>query len=160
MLECALTSMNVLIAYATNSGSTQAAAGIIAETLKTKGHTVDLRYVTDVKPEDIAKFDAVFFGSPSWDYEKLEGQPHEDMTAFLKLLKPEHIAGKKIALFAMGDKSYTHFGGAVDVMNDYMKKLNATVIGELLRIDRFFNNPDATKLVTQWAEKVANSLLS
>jgi menaquinone-dependent protoporphyrinogen IX oxidase len=51
----------ILVAYDSGYGATEAAAEIIAETLKERGLIVDL---LPIGPEDISGYDALFLGSP------------------------------------------------------------------------------------------------
>lgn len=147
--------MKCIVIYATLSGSTMSAANIVADTLKAAGHEVE--YVSaDSSPKDQMKAaQAVVFASPSWEDEGKDGQPLPDMTQFIKSLSAEDLAGKKVAICGLGDTSYMHFCGAVDVMESLLKGLNVTPVVPSLRVDRYYSVPDNEKKVREWTENLA-----
>lgn len=102
---------------------------------------------------------AVIFASPSWEDEGKDGQPLPDMTKFLKSLTADALANKKVAVCGLGDTSYQHFCGAVDVMENLLKGLSAVPVVPSLRVDRYYSVPDNEKKVHEWAENLAKSLV-
>jgi menaquinone-dependent protoporphyrinogen IX oxidase len=82
---------HILVAYATNAGSTAKVAETIAEELTLAGHTAVVSPVEGVK--DLGGYDAVVVGAPMifrW---------HAAARRFLRQHRAE-LAGKKLALFA------------------------------------------------------------
>jgi flavodoxin short chain len=126
----------ILIAYATNSGGTLTVAQLIGEKLKEKGFEVLLKDIREVKKETLPEFDLIIFGSPSWDYNDKEGQPHEFFTKFME--DCDGVKLKKVAVFGLGDTAYLHFCGAVDYIENFVKKNGGEIAVESLRIDGFF----------------------
>lgn len=126
----------ILIAYATNSGGTLTASQFISQKLTEKGFEVLLKDIRDVKKEAVGEYSLIIFGSPSWDYEGKEGQPHEFFTKFMT--DNPNLKLGRVAVFGLGDTAYIHFCGAVDYLEDFVKKGGGTLAVESLRIDGFF----------------------
>lgn len=143
--------MNILVAYATNSGGTKEAAQIVADALTKQNHTVTLEMIANVNPDTISPFDTILFGSPSWDYKDQEGLPHEDFIAFMEKMKGKQVA-KPFGIFGLGDSSYTHFCGGVDHLEAFTKTIGGTLVGTSLRIDGFYTKPGNQEKVKAWAE--------
>ncbi len=150
--------MKCTLLYGTLSGSTMTAAGVVADVLTGAGHQVDSIMVDGATKDQIKDSQLIILGSPSWEDEGKDGQPLPDMTKFLKSLTAEDLAGKKVAIFGLGDTSYQHFCGAVDVMTELLKANNATPVVEPVRIDRYYSLPDNENKIRTWADGLAKSL--
>lgn len=151
--------MNVLLIYATNSGSTFEVSNLISQILTEAGHQVTVKNIQEITAPDFANYEAVLLGSPSWDYEGKEGQPHHDFTAFINSYPEGMIySDKKFAVFGLGDSNYTHFCGAVDHLVEFVtNKIQGQLVAEPLKIDQFYSNMDTgTQQVNDW---VTNQLL-
>lgn len=148
--------MKILVLYATYSGGTQTAADIVATVLKTNtGSQVYVKTPTEIAPTDLANYDIVVVGSPSWDYEGKTGMPHQDFISFMEQSKSVDLTGKKAAIFGLGDSTYEHFCGAVGHLEDWLKGLKAQLCIESLKIDGFFFNQEAsTENLKTWAQKL------
>ncbi len=147
--------MNILIAYATYSGGTQAASEFLNQTLTGLGHTVTVKMISEVSFEDSLTYDLRIFGSPSWDNDGLEGQPHMDFVTFMNNSVDKKFAGKPVAVFGLGDSSYGHFCGAVDIIEEFVKKAEGKLVVESLKIDGYLFNMDSNnQLLTEWANKL------
>lgn len=152
--------MRVLLLYATNSGSTQATGEIITTELTKKGHQVAMKQVREGTPQDLETYEAIVLGSPTWDYEGLEGQVHEDYRPFMAKLTGKQLANKKFAVFALGDRSYSIFCGAADQLEKFVKDLGGTLVIDSLRINGFyFDQDNNTRLITEWAGKLSDALV-
>ena len=132
--------MNILLIYATNSGTTMLTAQTISDNLTQKGHTVTMKEVRASTPEDIQNAQAVILGSPSWDFDGHEGMPHEDYVPLMEKLKTKTYEGKPFAVFGLGDSSYTHFCGAVDHLEELVSTMKGKLLVPSLRIDKFFSD--------------------
>ncbi len=71
----------VSIIYWSSGGNVEVLANNIAEGAKESGGEVKIKYVKDAEVEDVLKADAVAFGSPSMDNNKVE---QDEMAPFLK----------------------------------------------------------------------------
>lgn len=150
--------MNILLIYATNSGGTFLSSGIISEVLKKHQHTVTVKNVRDAKPDDIANYDLIILGSPSWDYQGKEGQPHQDYLPFMEKAQGKSFPDKPFAIFGLGDSSFAYFTGAVDHLENFVKTIGGKLVIDSLRIDGFYFDQDKnSQIITDWAERVANT---
>ena len=144
--------MNILIVYATYSGGTQEASHIVEQTLKDKGNLVIVKTPSETTVDEVIKNDLVIFGSPSWDIDGKSGQTHEEFPPFLEKLKNTNLENKPFAVFGLGDKSYEHFCGAVDILEQFVKDKKGKLVVESLRINGFFFDQEAnTKLLQEWS---------
>lgn len=150
--------MNILIAYATNSGSTYLVSQMIEEQLE--GHTVQLHDISTMHPDDFLAYDLIIFGSPSWDFEHKEGQPHYKFFQFFREFSDfRTLMGKKCAVFALGDKSYTYFCGAADELTKFVTEKQGELIVEPLKINRFyFSDTEQVKgAIQEWVKSLLQS---
>lgn len=150
--------MKCLLIYGTLSGSTMTAAELIGRTLTAAGHEVDVLPVENAAKESLPSYGAFIVGSPSWEDQGKDGQPLPEITAFLAALSPADLAGKKVLVFGLGDISYPHFCGAVDVMEKRLKELSVTPSSEALRIDRYYSLAENEQKVKSWAQKLSQTL--
>ncbi len=86
--------MKVLVAFATTHGSTQEAAGVVAETLRGQGLEVDLRPARDVR--SLEGYGAVVLGAPIYMFHL-----HQDTQRFLSRHQ-KALSGLPVAVFAGG----------------------------------------------------------
>lgn len=151
--------MNILLVYATNSGTTMSTAQSISDKLSAKGHAVTMKEVRDTAETDFSSPDAIVMGSPSWDFEGHEGMPHEDWLPLMEKLKTMTFENKPFALFGLGDSSYKHFCGAVDHMEELVKTMKGRLIVPSLRIDKFYSDQTGNMdKINTWADGVITAL--
>ena len=151
--------MKVLLVFATNSGGTQLASQIIAETLTKNNHQVTVKEVREVSPADFAAADLIILASPSWDYESLEGQPHPDYRPFMEGIKDQKFAAKKFAVVGLGDSSYTYFCGAVNVLEDFIKNIGGTLLVDSIKIDGFYlDQATNSQKLDMWTQNLAKKI--
>lgn len=151
--------MNILLIFATNSGGTQIASGIVSEILKDHNHQITVKNVREADPSELANFDLVIFGSPTWDYNGQEGQVHVDYRPFMEKAKGLTLPNKKFAVYGLGDSTYTYFCGAVGHLENFIKNLGGQLITDSLKIDGFYFDQDKnSKIVSDWAENLAAKL--
>ena len=144
--------------YGTLSGATMTAAELIGRTLTASGLEADVLPIENITKESLSPYGAIIIGSPSWEDQGKDGQPLPEITAFLASLSPADMTGKKVVVFGLGDVSYPHFCGAVDVIEGKLKELNMTPAMESLKIDRYYSLPDNEQKVKSWAESAAKIL--
>jgi flavodoxin I len=146
--------MKILLIYATNSGGTFVSSRIIKDVLGKK-HSVVVKKAVETKPKDLAKYRLIIFGSPSWDFDGKEGQPHETMQALMNKLKKKKYKKKLFAVYGCGDSSFTHFCGAVDELEKFVGGLDGTLTIPSLRMDEFFYHLEKNKeSVKKWAKQL------
>jgi flavodoxin len=151
--------MRIEIIFATNSSGTHEAAQVMQNTLTAAGHDVSLQHAKDANVAEIGSADLTILGSCTWerfeDGKRLEGQLQLHMLALAQKLQARKLPGKKFAVFALGDSSYTAFAHAADHLLDLVKGMRATLVGEALRIDGwFFNLPENRKRAADWAKSI------
>lgn len=86
----------VSIIYWSNGGNVEVLANTIAESAKMHGAVVTIKHVQDATIEDVTTADAVAFGSPSMDNNRIE---QHEMEPFIKEFKLLPNNNKKVVLF-------------------------------------------------------------
>jgi flavodoxin len=153
--------MNILITYATNSGGTLTAIQLVADHLNKSGHTATLQDAKNTTADQVLAAEAVVFASPSWDYENQEGQPHEDFFPLMGALTDKTANNKPFAILGLGDSSYSHFCGAVPILETLVQKMGGKLIVPSLKIDGFFYDQEKNmKLVEDWSTTLTQALTS
>jgi flavodoxin len=155
--------MKATIIYGTNSGSTLEASTYVQNILSAHGVAVRMVHAADATDQDISSADLVIFGSCTWDAigptGRLEGQMQEHFLSFRTRLQGKVFPKKPIAVFGLGDRSYTEFCAAADKLAAFVKELQAQLLDEPLRIDGFyFHQDESEKKLTQWTERILKLL--
>ena len=126
--------MKVLIVYGSTTGNTAGIAEALGEQIGGAGHEVTVKNAADVTAEGLCNgYDAVLFGCSAWGTDEVEMQ--DDFNALFEEFDVIGAAGKKVACFASGDSSFEHFCGAVDVIEQRLSGLGATVMEEGLKVE-------------------------
>ena len=115
----------VSIIYWSNGGNVEVLANSIAEGAKKLNAEITIKHVIDATIEDVTEADAVAFGSPSMDNNRIEQQEMEPFINNFKLLPNEQ---KKIVLF--GSYGWDDGKFMVDWVQR-MKDYNFDVIGSI-----------------------------
>ena len=118
----------VIIIYETRSGNTEIIKSAIGAELKEAGVEVTVEKIKDANPDDLASYDAVILGSPTY---------HHDLIPAMKrfLFKMEKANLKGVVGTAFGSYGWT--GESVGMMTDTMKHIfEMDVIEPGLRIKR------------------------
>ena len=124
----------VLIVYGSTTGNTAALAEAIASQIEAAGHKATLRNAADVSAQGLCNgYDAALFGCSAWGTDEVELQ--DDFQELFDQFDTMNVNGVKVACFATGDSTFTHFCGAVDVIESRLKDLGAQMISEGLKID-------------------------
>ncbi|MBI5127028.1 flavodoxin domain-containing protein [Candidatus Roizmanbacteria bacterium] len=149
--------MNIGIFYATYSGGTQAASEFLTQSLQGSGHQVTMKMISEVAFEDTLNYDLIIFASPSWDFDGKEGQPHQDFIAFLEKSAGKKMDAKNCAVLGLGDSSYAHFCGAVEIMESFITTAGGKLKAESLKIDGYlFDMEKNNTTITEWAKKLTS----
>ncbi len=142
---------SALIVFGSTTGNTEFAAETIEEYLKDHSYDVRLANVSDVEADVLKEaYDLYLLGCSTWGDEEIELQ--EDFELFYEGMTMD-LDQKKFAVFGCGDTSYTYFCGAVDAIEERLKKLGAHLICEPLRID---GEPEETE-IREWIQDVINA---
>jgi sulfite reductase (NADPH) flavoprotein alpha-component len=147
--------MNILIAYATYSGSTQMACDFLTQELIKMGHQPTLKLINQLSFDEMNNFDLIIFASPSWDFEGKEGQPHQDFLTWMENNNDKKFEGKKFAVIGLGDSSFSHFCGGADIIENFIKNKGGILKTESLKIDKYLLDPPKNnQLISQWIKKI------
>ena len=152
--------MNILIVYATYSGSTRIVGTIIESALK-KEHEITLSSVFDFDPAQFNNFDFIIFGSNSWFELKEEGQMNSGFHALKEKLKPDCFKGKKFAIYALGDSNLYHntFCKSADHLEKLIREFGGDAIVPPLKVDRFYFDEEGNEpKIIEWAEGLSQFL--
>jgi flavodoxin I len=153
--------MNILIVFATYSGATQTVAQLIGDILEKKGHGVTMIHPNLATEDAIRSSDFVILCSPSWNVNGKEGQPHEDFFSLIEQKNITAFGGKHCAIVGLGDSSYPHFCGAVNVLETFITEKHGIIETTSLRIDGFFYDEIRhTKTIERWTNDLAQHLVS
>lgn len=146
---------NTLLIYGSLTGNTETLSHKIQEMLTAKGKEIDIKNAADSEATDLTGPHTTYIlASSTWD----DGLTTADFGDFIERLKASNpsLAGKKIAIVALGDSNYVHFCGAADVMEGYfVNQLGGQKIVESLRIDGYPEMEENQNLVNNWVEKLA-----
>lgn len=138
-----------LIVFGSTTGNTEGVADDIGKILNRNGIPTQIKNAAEVPPAGLADgYDAVIMGCSTWGEEDIELQ--DDFVEIYETMDKVGLAGKKVAVFGCGDSSYTHFCGAVDVIEQKAEALGAKIIVGSLKID---GDPEASE-VEAWAAEV------
>ena len=139
----------ILEVYGSTTGNTESIAHAIEAKLQAAGNDVTVVNAADAQADGLADgYDAVLFGASCWG--------DEDIAALFENADKMNLKGKKIAAFASGDRSYPHFCGAVDVVEETGKKLGAEIITDGLRIEG--DGSDCEDDIASWADDIAKAV--
>lgn len=152
--------MKCLLVYGTLSGSTMTAAELSAATLRSSGHEVDVIPVEEASREKITPYGALIVASPSWEDQGKDGQPLPEIRKFLETVTAADLQNKKTALIGLGDTAYPHYCGAIDVMEEMLKKISVAPVVTSLRIDRYYSLRENEDNVKNWSMSLAKALTS
>lgn len=104
-----------LIVYATRTGATEKIANLIGEGIRFSGHEAEIVKVTDIKKaEDLAGYDAVVMGSPTYHGEMVQG-----MKTLLFMAEKSPLEGKVGGAFG----AFGWSGEAPDRIFDTLKNI-------------------------------------
>lgn len=152
--------MKCLLIYGTLSGSTMTASELAANTIRAAGHEVDVVSVESASLDTLKDYGALIIASPSWEDQGKDGQPLPEIRMFLEQVTAEHLKDRKVALIGLGDTSYPHYCGAIDVMEEMLKKAAATPVVPSLRVDRYYSLRENEDNVKNWSMTLAKALTS
>ena len=118
--------MSIGIFYSTTSGTTLAAARQIGEHLKP--FEVDIHDISIVSTGLMTNYDVLILGAPTMGL----GELSDEWEPWLETITEAQVAGKKVALFGLGDQEGydDSFVDALGIIYDRIVDLGAIVIGE------------------------------
>lgn len=109
---------NVLLVYATMSGNTEAMADLIEKGLIEAQASVDRYEAMDIHAELFNDYEYILLGTYTWG----DGDLPDEMLDIAEDMENLEFTGKTFALFGSGDTSYEFFCGAVDELENIVRK--------------------------------------
>lgn len=140
--------MKILVAFGTNGGTTMMVAQKMVEVLNGLGEDdVTLRDMSEMKPEELMDYSAVFIGCSTWG----DGEYNDYAQVFFDEVNGADLdlSGSKFALYGLGESFYPIFCGVIDLMIHDLGAKNAQLVGEPLKIDGFPDD-NIMEQVAQW----------
>lgn len=122
-----LSEANIGLIFGTDTGNTEEVGDKICASLMQHGCATEMLNVTDTSATEIAGFDVLIMGIPTWDF----GGIQEDWESFEEEILAANLSGKTVALYGLGDqRGYgDYFIDAVGWLNERVLKAGARVIG-------------------------------
>lgn len=153
--------MNILIAYASNSGNTLYVSERIAEALQKAGHAVTVRNIAELSPRELADYELCVLGSPTWLQQTAEGPREGQLTQqwqdFAERVRGADLpTERRFAVFGLGRHEYTRFCGAADELEKLVGDLRGKLVVESLRFDGFPQHRDIE--VGSWVRRLIDAL--
>ena len=147
--------MKVLIVYGSTTGNTAGIAEALGEQIGAAGHEVVVKNAADVTAEGLCDgYDAVLFGCSAWGTDEVELQ--DDFNTLFEEFDSIGAKGKKFACFASGDSSFEHFCGAVDVLENRLAGLGASIMEEGLKVEGDYSGSKDD--VDDWGRRIIADL--
>ena len=139
-----------IVIYASETGNTEAIAEEISKGLKDEDLEVTLKNVTGASVEELCNYDLILLGSSTWGDEEKELQA--DMVDFYEELENFDLTNMPAVAFGCGDSDYTHFCGAVDLLEERLEQIGTRLLDEGLRVD---DQDDEEIDARAWAREIA-----
>lgn len=146
------------IIYTTSTGHTEF---VIDTMMPALADVKDLRIIKQraetTKPEDLAKSDFLLLACGSWNTGGPEGQMNPWMhDLLLKRAAFVDLKGIHAAAIGLGDERYHFTARAADLLTDFLKGHNATLLLPTLKV---INEPfDQTAKINAWAKEFIKTL--
>ena len=144
-----------IVVYASETGNMESVAEEVVKGLEEAGLDVTLKNAEDSDVKELSEYDLVLLASSTWGDE--EKELHVSMVDFYEDLNGIDFSGKPAAAFGCGDSEYTHFCGAVDLLEERLDEKGANLLhglGEGFRVD---GDPDQEVLENAkvWGKEIA-----
>lgn len=146
----------ILLAYASMSGNTEAIADLIEEELVKHGLHVKRAEVYDIDASDLVSAESIIFGAYTWG----DGELPDDFLDLYDEMDDIDLSQKQMAVFGSGDSSYDVFCGAVDLIEEKIRGRNGNIAvpGLKIELSPFGEDVEKCKVFAKgFAEVVAKS---
>jgi flavodoxin I len=146
---------SIMIIYGSTTGNTENMAAIMGKALQGEGFAAQTRDVVGLSPKELlGGHDMVLLGCPAYGDDEIELQ--EDFAEFFEKIDGVDLKGRKFAVFAPGDRSYTYFCGSVDLIEDRIKELGGELLNDGLKVEG--DPDDALDEINDWCRQLVKSL--
>lgn len=141
--------MKVKIVYGTETGTTQYVAEAMQKMLSEQNHQVDLyKAGTDGYQPDLAGYDMVLFGSPTYS----EGSLEANMQQLVSEFNPD-LSTIKVAVFSLGATGFFHFCRSAELLEQWVSEHKGKIIQPTIKIDGF---PTDLAPIVAWVGALTN----
>merc|ERR1711937_502464 len=112
--------------YATQTGNTETAAGVIAEKAG-----VEAMDVGEIGAEDLAGYDGLIVGCPTWNTDADEYRSGTAWDDIIDDIKGTDLSGKTVAVFGCGDQEGygDNFTDGIEELHETFKAAGAKMVG-------------------------------
>lgn len=121
----------VLVVYASLTGNTEEMAELIVQGIRETGGEAVLKSVTECSAFEIKEYEGVLLGAYTWG----DGELPDESLDFYDELDELDLTAVKSAVFGSGDMGYAIYCGAVDVIEEKLKKRGAEIVQDSLKIE-------------------------
>lgn len=148
----------VHIIYATQTGTTEKIVLVVKQffsvhtilTISTKALFVTQEFINDC--------DVLIFASPSYKINNIEGQPHNDFFTFFEKFDSIDLMNKPCAVIGTGNRAFTYFCGAVDILEKFVTDHRGRLIVPSFRIDRYQVPITKPEEIITWCHSLMQNL--
>ncbi len=140
----------ILVAWASRTGNTANLAQRVKELLEEAGLAVELVAVKDVDWDQLDRWSALVFGSPTYG----SGDLHPDWDKPERRLRDADLTGWPAAVFGCGNPRYVTPWWAVDILENRLKNGGARLVVPSYKADTMegFRVRDADRWIVSLAE--------
>lgn len=139
--------MDVRIIYGSTTGNTEETAHMIEDALS-GDCAVTVKSAADDDALDMNHVDLLIFGVSTWG----NGDIQEDMQAVYEKLDIQHVKGRNVAVFGLGDSAFPLFGKAADLISEKVQELGGNLVADVLKVD---GTPDESEEeIEEWAKNL------
>ncbi|MBD2872887.1 flavodoxin [Paenibacillus arenilitoris] len=121
----------ILVVYASMTGNTEEMAEAIAEGAREAGAEVVAKDAFDASPDELAEYEGIIIGAYTWG----DGELPDEFLDFYEGMESLELGGKRAAAFGSGDTSYPIYCGAVDLIEERLRKLGASIVSESIKFE-------------------------
>jgi len=123
----------VVLIFGSTTDNTEMLSEHVVAGLERRGALVTVKNVTEASVDELADYDAIVFGCPTYG----EGDLQDDFVDFHEAMDGITPKGKKAAVFGPGDsEGYPDsFCEAVDILEETLKKCGAEIVTEGFKVD-------------------------
>ena len=145
------------IIYASTSGHTEYVVEVLSKLLTEQQLNVNMLKAESATPEDLLKGDTLLLASGSWNTGGIEGQMNPHMHDLLQgRAKDTDLAGKPVAIIALGDDRYFYTCRAGEHMRRFVLDHGGKILGDALLV---VNEPyGQEERVKKWGDVLLSKL--
>jgi flavodoxin I len=125
---------SIHIVYASTSGHTEYVCDVLDVAWKAKGMEVEVQRAEKTKAEDLLRGDILIIASSTWNTGNVEGQLNPHMYMLLDRAKDLALAGKRVAVVALGDHRYRYTANAGNHIAAFVQSHGGELIEPRLEI--------------------------